>query len=343
MNTSQLTEQQQTSVSERFKAVMLDGDLSKGLPIIEWAPWWDKTLANWQAAGLDPQVDAQAHFGLDGMVQIYAPWHKPGIPEPAGHGQGRVTDMESYEKVRPFLFADLKLDKPMIDRWAARRKAGNALMWFTIEGAFWYPRSLFGIEPHLYAFYTEPDLMKRMIDEYTEWAIKTIHEMLDQYEFDFMTFAEDLSYNHGPMISLDLMDQYIAPFYQRVVPELKKRGVMTIVDSDGQIEDLVAWFAGVGIDGILPLERMAGVDVNRIRERHPKFKMLGGFDKTVMHKGEAAMRAEFQRIKPAVMKGYYIPSCDHQTPPAVTMEDYAIYVRLLKEFSEEVAREAARG
>ena len=342
MNTSQTTEQQQTSVSERFKAVMLDGDLSKGLPIIEWAPWWDKTLAAWQAAGLDPQIDPQAHFGLDGIFDVYVPWWRPGIPELTEYGQGRITDMGSYEKLRPYMFAEMQLDKATIDHWAAQRKAGTALMRFAIEGPFWFPRTLFGIEPHLYAFYTQPDLMKRIIDEHTEWTIKIIHELLDQNEFDFMTFAEDLSYNHGPMISLDLMDQYLAPFYKRVVPELHKRGVMTIVDSDGQIEDLVAWFAGVGIDGILPLERMAGVDVCRIRERHPKFKMLGGFDKTVMHKGEAAMRAEFERIKPAVLKGYYVPSCDHQTPPAVTMEDYAIYVRLLKEFSAEVAREATQ-
>jgi uroporphyrinogen-III decarboxylase len=87
---------------------------------------------------------------------------------------------------------------------------------------------------------------------------------------------------------------------------------------------------------------MAGVDVNRIRAKHPKWCMIGGFDKTVMHKGEAALRAEFERIKPAVLAGYYIPSCDHQTPPAVSVDDYRLYVRLLHEFSDEVAAEARK-
>lgn len=78
---------------------------------------------------------------------------------------------------------------------------------------------------------------------------------------------------------------------------------------------------------------MAGVDVCRIKEKYPQLLMLGGFDKTVMHKGEAAMRAEFARILPAVRAGGYIPAVDHQTPPDVTMENYRIFVCLLREVS----------
>jgi hypothetical protein len=125
-----------------------------------------------------------------------------------------------------------------------------------------------------------------------------------------------------------------------VIPELTRRGIIPIIDSDGDIEPLIPWFKNAGLQGILPLERMAGVDVSRIRSQHPDWRMIGGFDKTVMHKGEAALRAEFERIKPAVLGGYYIPSCDHQTPPAVSVDDYRLYVRLLREFSDEVAAEA---
>ena len=57
---------------------------------------------------------------------------------------------------------------------------------------------------------------------------------------------------------------------------------------------------------------------------------------------EDAIRQEFPRIKPAVMGGYYITRCDHQTPPAVSIEDYRLYVRLLREFSDEVAAEAKK-
>jgi len=93
-----------------------------------------------------------------------------------------------------------------------------------------------------------------------------------------------------------------------------------------------------GIEGILPLERMAGVDVNRIREKYPELIMVGGFDKTQMRHGEAAMRREFERLLPAIRSGRYIPSVDHQTPPDVTIENYGVFMRLLREFAAEAGR-----
>lgn len=87
----------------------------------------------------------------------------------------------------------------------------------------------------------------------------------------------------------------------------------------------------------MPLERQAGVDVNRIRENHPDWIMVGGYNKLIMHKGEEAMREEFERILPAMKSGRYVPSVDHQTPPDVTMENYKIYVKLLKEYAQKAA------
>jgi uroporphyrinogen-III decarboxylase len=91
-----------------------------------------------------------------------------------------------------------------------------------------------------------------------------------------------------------------------------------------------------GVEGVLPLERQAGVDVNRLRRDYPEFILLGGYDKMVMKHGEAAMRAEFERILPAIKSGRYIPSVDHQTPPDVSVENYRVYVRLLKEYAAKV-------
>ena len=47
------------------------------------------------------------------------------------------------------------------------------------------------------------------------------------------------------------------------------------------------------------------------------------------------MREEFEQLLPAMKSGGYIPSVDHQTPPDVSMEQYRIYVRLLREYAEK--------
>ena len=63
--------------------------------------------------------------------------------------------------------------------------------------------------------------------------------------------------------------------------------------------------------------------------------MIGGYDKTIMHLGEEAMRREFERILPAMKSGRYIPSVDHQTPPDVSVEQYRIYGGLLEEYARK--------
>jgi uroporphyrinogen-III decarboxylase len=144
-----------------------------------------------------------------------------------------------------------------------------------------------------------------------------------------------MSYNHGPMLSKALFDEFMLPYYRRVVPHIEKHGVKVLIDSDGDITAMVPWLIEAGIDGVYPLERQAGVDLNRIRAEYPRFLMMGGYDKMTMSKGEEAMRAEFERLLPVMRSGGYIPSVDHQTPPGVSLENYRIYIGLFKEYAEK--------
>ena len=148
-----------------------------------------------------------------------------------------------------------------------------------------------------------------------------------------MTFAEDMSYNNGPMLSEECFDEFLLPYYKRVVPALKQRGITVIIDTDGQVEPMIPWLQRAGIEGVLPLERQAGVDVQRIRETYPQFLMLGGFDKMTMFAEPGAMEREFQRLLPTMRSGGYLPSVDHQTPPQVSLEQYHAYIRLFNQYA----------
>ena len=101
---------------------------------------------------------------------------------------------------------------------------------------------------------------------------------------------------------------------------------------------MLPWFDSVGVRGFLPLERQAGVDINRLRDDQPAMGFIGHFDKMVMPHGEAAIRAEFERLLPAMKRGGFIPSVDHQTPPGVSLDEYLIYPRLLHEYTARAAQ-----
>ena len=153
-----------------------------------------------------------------------------------------------------------------------------------------------------------------------------------------MVISEDMSYNNGPMISEELFNEFLLPYYQKIIPEIKKYGTKVIIDTDGDVSMMIPWLIRAGIDGVLPLERQAGVDLVKLKEQYPDFIFIGGYNKMAMSAGEEAMKKEFERLAPVMSAGGYIPSCDHQTPPGVSFENYQIYVRLLKEYAEKTVK-----
>ncbi len=325
---------------ERFRAVMDFAPVDR-LPRVEWATYWNLTIDRWKAEGLPAELaghfDIAAYFGLDPYWQAWYRAAGPGYPRPEYHGHGHVATMDDYNRLREHLYPPMDWVDNHIGPWLEKQRASEAVVWITLEGFFWFPRTLFGIEPHLYAFYDQPELMHRINADLADWSVSLLRRIAKLGSPAFMTFAEDMSYNHGPMLSEALFDEFCAPYYRQVVPVLEEMGTLPIVDSDGDVTAMLPWLDRVGVKGILPLERQAGVDGARLRQVVPRFRLFGHFDKMVMHRGEAAIRSEFERLLPTMRQGGFVPSVDHQTPPGVSLEQYRTYLRLLWEYTERAA------
>ena len=327
--------------SKRLDSIFSFNNISEPMPLVEWATWWDETLINWRRQGLPENFktdeEIMGYLGLDLLHQFWLPLRASSFPKPAFHGGPVIEDFDDYRRIKKQLFGEklLKEIEADIKNTLELYKDKDPIYWFTLEGFFWFPRSLLGIEGHLLAFYDFPDLMHEINGDLCDFHKKCLDLILSLFKPKFMTFAEDMSYNGGPMLSKAHYDEFILPYYKDLVPRLKENKVKIFIDTDGFVEPLIPWFLQAGIEGVLPLERMAGVDVNRIRQNYPDFLMIGGFDKTVMHKGEEAMRIEFERLLPALASGGYLLSVDHQTPPDVSLENYRLYVKLMREYSQK--------
>lgn len=326
---------------ERFHAVMNFEPYDR-LPLLEWAVWWDKTIERWHGEGLPPAVtdryEITRHFGLDMYKQDWIGVSSPQCPRPQAHGQGIIATEADYERLRPHLYPADAVDERLWEAWAKEQEDGDVVLWFTVDGFFWFARQLLGIERHFYAFYDQPELMHRINADLADWIVRVIERIGSVCTPDFMTFAEDMSYNNGPMLSRGLFDEFMLPYYERIIPALRKHGVLPVIDSDGDITVPAQWFEDAGLAGILPLERQAGVDIAVVRSRHPRMRFIGHFDKMTMDKGEGAMRAEFERLLPTAARGGFLISCDHQTPPGVSYQQYQMYLSLFREYAERAGR-----
>jgi len=308
------------------------------LPVVEWAPWWkDATIPRWYSEGLPrdrvTDIEISAWFGLDDWRLTWVRAVAETAPPPASHGAPLIRSRADYEAFQPHLWPEPQANLDILRGWRDDHAAGRCVVWVMLEGFFWFPRRLLGIEPHLYAFYDQPDLMKTINDRLADYHLHCLDLIEEVLRPDFINFAEDMAYNHGPMISKALFDEFVAPYYHRVMPRIRQMGAVTMMDSDGRMDPMIPWLLDAGLDGIEPLERQAGVDIAALRRRFPELVMLGAFDKMTMPRGRDAMRAEFERILPVMASGRYFPGCDHQTPPGVSLENYHVYLDLFREYA----------
>jgi hypothetical protein len=148
---------------ERFRAVMSFQPVDR-LPCIEWAVWWDQTIDRWVAQGL-PTRDWYAiydYLGLDPYFQHWFGAQGPTCPHPVHHGAGIIATADDYQAVKQHLYPPFEAAIERLRPWAERQERGEVVVWVTLDGFFWFPRSLLGIERHFHAFYDQPELIQRI-------------------------------------------------------------------------------------------------------------------------------------------------------------------------------------
>lgn len=224
---------------------------------------------------------------------------------------------------------------------SAGHDQGTFSLRLNLEGFFWIPRELLGIEPHLYAFYDQPDLLHAINQTVLELYIERLKDLLRLCPVNVVYIMEDLSGKNGPMISPAFFDEFVGSYYRQLVPVLKAYGVRHVfVDTDGDFSTLIPNFLAAGIDGFLPLDVNAGIDIVQLRQHYPQIKLIGGFNKLCLVEGRDAVTREFERILPVIRQGGFIPGNDHQVAPATLFETYRYYIDCLKAAMRESGRDA---
>ena len=208
-------------------------------------------------------------------------------------------------------------------------------------GGYMYLRSLIGPEGLLYMFYDHPELIHDCMRTWFELADAVIARHQEHVTFDEIFFAEDICYNHGALISPDMMQEFLIPYYQQVIRNMKgrqldpTRRLFVQVDTDGDCRPTIPIYTkGIGMDAMSPFEVASGCDVVAIGRDYPNLVMRGGLDKRVIALGRPAIDAMLERILPAMKRrGGYIPMCDHGVPAEVPFGDYVYFRQRVAELS----------
>jgi uroporphyrinogen decarboxylase len=266
------------------------------------------------------------------------------MPDYVGHP---VRDMKSWEEdvrwrlnpASPERFADLEARMT-----AARQAAAKGLIITqNLVGGYMYLRSLIGPEPLLLAFYDMPELIHACMRQWLELADAVIARHQQYVTLDEIFLAEDICYNVGPLISPDMMREFLIPYYQQLIANLrprqidKSRHLYVQVDTDGNAVPVIPVYREcIGMDAMSPFEVASNCDVVAIGRQYPDLAMSGGIDKRVLARSTADIDRLLERILPVMRaRGGYIPTCDHGVPPEVPWENYLHYRRRCVELGGE--------
>lgn len=198
---------------------------------------------------------------------------------------------------------------------------------------FGWPRDWMGVEAISYLAYDDPALYEEIIEYVADYFMQLFKPVLGRVSMDFVYIFEDCCFKNGPLFSPDIYRKYYDRHYRRLVDFYHGMGVKyVLLDSDGKIDDLIPCWLDSGIDILLPIEvgtwNQSPVE---LRKRFGKaLRMMGGVDKHVIPKGEKAIRAHLETLKPLVAEGGYIPLPDHRIPPDCSLEQFRTYVRVFK-------------
>jgi hypothetical protein len=256
------------------------------------------------------------------------------MPEYVDHP---VKDMKTWvENVKwrldpstPSRYADLEARMN-----SSKEQAGKGMIIQQgLIGGYMYLRSLIGPGDLPYAFYDMPDVINDCMKTWFELADTVIAKHQQYITLDEIFLAEDICYNHGILMSPDMMREFLIPYYQQLINNAKSRQIdksrhfYVQIDTDGFANPAIpVYMNDIGMDVMSPFEVASGCDVVEIGKQYPNLAMFGGIDKRVLAKGKKAIDEFLEYVIPPMKaRGGYIPTCDHGVPEEVSYEDYLYY------------------
>jgi hypothetical protein len=297
----------------------------------------------WCEAGFCPTFEDKV-LEDRGDYEVYQDFAGRGVLVFKGRRQGfmpeylshPVRDMKSWQENCKW-----RMDPANPQRWAdfdkrvaeARAAAAQGLLISQrVVGAYMYLRSLIGPVELLYAFYDMPEVIHDCMVTWLRLADAVTLRHQQHVTFDEIFFGEDICYNHGLLISPEMVKEFLLPYYQQLITNLRprqldpQRHLYVQIDTDGNSVPVIPLYQGIGMDVMSPFEVASGCDVVAIGRQYPELVMTGGIDKRVLARTTADIDRMVERILPAMRaRGGYVPTCDHGVPAEVPYGNYLHY------------------
>lgn len=140
-------------------------------------------------------------------------------------------------------------------------------------------RGTIGIEFFSYLDADDPGLISEYLELYTEREVAIIHAIADPKISPFALTYGDIAMKAKLLHSPQWLRREFFPRLKRLNDAYHEHGIKCLFHSDGYLMEIMPDLIETGIDGINPIEIVAGMDVGEVyRLYHDKIFLTGGID-----------------------------------------------------------------
>ena len=215
------------------------------------------------------------------------------------------------------------------------RFKGKKAVVFHQRAAFMWSVYLNGMENLLVNFLTEPDFAHQLMDKVLTANIKVARNAL-RAGADIIVLGDDYAGNNSPLFSPAVFKEFILPRLQKMVDVIHEEGGKVIKHSDGNLWLILDMIVNTGIDGLNPIEPIAGMDIGSVKEKYGKrLCLVGNIDcGHLLPHGSSAEVEEAVRecIRKASPGGGHIISSSNSIHASVNPENYLAMIKAVRKY-----------
>ena len=154
-----------------------------------------------------------------------------------------------------------------------------------------------GLEQFSYFLADCPAVIDAQLDINTERAVQFISHLPADHGIEAVFVGDDIAFHSGPFLSPAWFSEHYFPLLTRITDAYHRRGIKVLFHSDGNLNPVMDGLVAAGIDGLNPIEILAGMDIADLHRRYPDLFMAGGIDVSQLLPFGTA-----QQVKDAVYK-----------------------------------------
>jgi hypothetical protein len=135
-----------------------------------------------------------------------------------------------------------------------------------------------GMQRFSYLLADEPALIEEWLEARLQAELRRVAAIADPVWIPIALTYDDIAHKTGPLFSPAWLRRAWVPGLKRLVDAWHNRDTICLFHSDGNLWPVLDDLVSAGIDGLNPLEVLAGVTVKKVRQRYPSLFLTGGID-----------------------------------------------------------------